>query len=54
MQELGEGRDVFWVCTHALVCSDGESPVYAASFGDNLPCLEALILAKADVLQCNK
>ena len=51
---VGAGQGCVWVCTHALACRDGTSPLWAASFGGNLSCVEALILAKADVLQCDK
>jgi hypothetical protein len=49
-----EGQGCVWVCTHALTCRDGTSPLWAASQAGHLPCVEALILAKADVLQCDK
>jgi len=35
-------------------CSDGASPLFVASRGDHLSCVEALIRGKADVLQCVK
>ena len=40
--------------TDVLVCSDGASPLFAASLGGHVSCVEALIRGKADVLQCNK
>ena len=50
----GAGQGCVWVCTDARACRDGASPVYAASVGGHVSCVEALILAKADVLQCNE
>jgi hypothetical protein len=41
-------------CTDKCPCRSGESPLYAASHGGHVSCVEALVLAKADVLQCNK
>jgi hypothetical protein len=38
----------------ARACRDGQSPVWMASRGGHVSCVEALILAKADVLQCEK
>jgi len=40
-------------CSHALACSDGMSPVWIASEGGFVSCVEALIRAQADVLQCD-
>jgi hypothetical protein len=40
--------------TDVRVCSDGSSPLLAASYGGHVSCVEALIRGKADVLQCNK
>jgi hypothetical protein len=52
----GLGREGMCVgrCTDARVCRDGRSPLYQASFGGHASCVEALILGKADVLQCDK
>ncbi len=50
---LGVGQGCVWVCTHSRACRDGRSPLYAASQEGQLTCVEALILAKADVLQCD-
>ena len=41
-------------CTDVRVCRDGLSPLYAASDVGHVSCVEALILGKADVLQCDK
>ena len=48
------GTGCVCVCTDARACSDGQSPLYAASLGGHILCIEALIHAKADVLQCDK
>ena len=40
-------------CTDVRVCRDGESPLFMASLGGHASCVEALILGKADVLQCD-
>ena len=40
-------------CTDVRVCRDGESPLLMASLGGHASCVEALILGKADVLQCD-
>ena len=52
----GLGREGMCVgrCTDVRVCRDGESPLYAASREGHASCVEALILGKADVLQCDK
>ncbi len=50
---VGAGQACVWVCTDARACRDGESPVLLASLGGHVSCVEALILAKADVLQCD-
>ena len=52
MREWGQGRVVFG---RALMRARrfGRSPVYAASYGGHLSCVQALVLAKADVLQCD-
>ncbi len=47
------GQGCVWVCTHARACRDGASPLYVASGGGHLTCVEALIRLKADVLQCD-
>ncbi len=40
--------------THARACRNvGMSPLVAASLSGHVSCVEALILAKADVLQCD-
>ena len=38
----------------AHVCRSGRFPLYAASLGGHLSCVEALIRSKADVLQFDK
>ena len=38
--------------TDARVCSDGMSPLFMASVGGHVSCVEALIRSKADLLQC--
>jgi len=38
--------------TDVRVCSDGVSPLWAASQVGRVSCVEALIRSKADVLQC--
>ncbi len=50
----GLGREglCVWVFTDVRVCRNGESPLYAASFEGHASCVEALILGKADVVQC--
>ena len=50
----GAGQGCVWVCTDARACRDGASPVWVASAGGHVSCVEALIRAKADVLQCNE
>ena len=50
----GAGQACVWVCTDARAFSNGVSPILMASVGGHVSCVEALILAKADVLQCNK
>ena len=47
-----QGRVVFG-CALIHARRNGRSPVYAASYGGHLSCVQALILAKADVLQCD-
>ena len=41
-------------CTDVRVCRYGVSPLFMASLGGHASCVEALILGKADVLQCNE
>ena len=53
-EEAGAWQACVWVCTDARACRDGQSPVWAASFGGHVSCVEALIRANADVLQCDK
>jgi len=50
---IGVGQGCGFVCAHARACRDGASPLWIASQGGHLTCVEALILAKADVLQCD-
>ena len=50
----GAGRGCVRVCTHARACREGQSPLWIASFAGHISCVEALIRAKADVLQCEK
>ena len=50
----GAGQAFVWVCTDARACRDGQSPILVASYGGHVSCVEALILSKADVLQCYK
>ena len=38
--------------TDVRVCSNGVSPLFAASVGGHVSCVEALIRSKADLLQC--
>jgi hypothetical protein len=40
-------------CTDVRVCRGGWSPLFMASHGGHASCVEALILGKADVLQCS-
>ena len=47
------GTGCAWVCTNARACR-GVSPLLAASEGGHLSCVEALIHANANVLECNK
>jgi len=49
MEGLCDGR-----YTDVRVCSDGASPLFMASQGGHVSCVEALIRGKADVLQCAK
>ncbi len=50
----GAGQGCVRMCSDVRVCRDGLSPVLAASAGGHVSCVESLILAKADVLQCDK
>ena len=50
---LGGQRGCVQACTHSRACRNGESPLYAASNGGHVSCVEALIGSKADVLQCD-
>ena len=50
----GAGQACVCVCTDVRVCRYGVSPLYAASYGGHASCVEALILGKADVLQCDQ
>jgi hypothetical protein len=50
----GQGRVMVWRCTDVRVCSDGMSPLTAASLGGHVSCVEALIRGTADVLQCDQ
>ena len=54
MRLQGQGRFMFWVCSDARASREGYSPVLAASAGGHISCVEALIRAKADLLQCDK
>jgi hypothetical protein len=54
MRLQGLGRVCVCVCIDARACRDGQSPVWVASAAGHISCLEALILAKADVLQFNE
>ena len=40
--------------TDVRVSSNGVSPLYMASFGGHVSCVEALIRGKSDMLQCDK
>ena len=46
---VGAGQACVWVCTDARACRSGESPLWIASAAGHVLCVEALILAKADV-----
>ncbi len=48
----GQGRAGLG-CALMRVSRNGRSPVYAASYGGHLSCIQALILANADVMQCD-
>ena len=50
----GAGQGCVWVCTDVRACREGQSPVLAASGGGHISCVEALLLAKAGVLKCDK
>ena len=50
----GAGQGCVWVCTDARACRDGASPIWQASLGGHVLCVEALLLAKADVLHCSE
>jgi len=50
----GAGPACVWVCSDARASREGYSPVLAASAGGHISCVEALIRAKADLLQCDK
>ena len=39
------------MCTHARACRGGEFPLFVASKGGHLSCVEALVHFKADVMQ---
>ena len=45
----GGGRGCVQACTHSRACRDGRSPLYVASHGGHVSCVEALIASKADV-----
>jgi hypothetical protein len=49
----GQDRVVFG-CALMRLCRECQSPVWIASAAGHISCVEALILAKADVLQCDK
>ena len=49
-----QGRVCVCVCADARACRDGQSPVWIASAAGHISCVEAVILAKADVLQSNE
>ena len=48
-----QGKVVFG-CALMRACREGQSPVWIASFAGHISCVEALIRAKTDVLQCEK
>ncbi len=50
----GAGWILFNLHSHGRACRENTSPVWIASQGGHLSCVEALIRAKANVLQCNR
>ena len=50
----GKGHLLLLVGSDARACRYGRSPVWIASQGGHVSCVEALIVAKADVLQCDE
>ena len=46
---VGGRRGCVQACTHSRACRDGRSPLYTASLGGDVSCVEALIGSKADV-----
>ncbi len=50
----GKGLLLLLVGSDARACRDGVSPLSVASVFGHVSCVEALIVAKADVLQCDK
>ena len=51
---VGGKRGCVQACTHSRACRNGVSPLFVASYGGHVSCVEALIGLKADVLQCAK
>jgi hypothetical protein len=49
----GEREGAVVACVLMRACRDGQSPMFVACAGGHVSCVEALIGAKADVLQCN-
>ena len=49
----GSGQGCVWLYTDARACREGASPLWMASLLGHVSCVEALIRAKADVLQCD-
>jgi len=47
MRGWGGGQGCVWVCTHALACRDGLSPVDMASYKGHSDCVAALVRAGA-------
>ena len=53
MRGRGPGQGCVGACTHARACRNGVSPLFVASYGGHVSCVEALIGSKADVQKCD-